>query len=391
MFLDWAGLPKHLLDSILEKLESSTDFIRFGAVCLSWYYITQDHQSKRSKMLYHHHVPMLLVPSEQQHTWSIYNVLEDKFLDLKLSLLHNKRFSGSQGWLVVANKDYTVTLHRPCFISKEDHISDANTSIHLPQLFPEVFQDLEEDPQEEEVEEDFTYGYDYHVFKTLITADPLKNPNDCIIVVKYGTFYELACMRYGKDTTWTKIRGERGCGFEDVVHYKNQLYAMDFKSRLWSFDPCNGTLKWLVPARPYDDSYKRYLVESCEELLVVERLIDFSEDARERLTRMFRVCKLDFGSAKWIEIESLGDVALFVGDNSAISVVASNFNRCQSNCIYFTHDEIGHRCRTNVSCDLGVYNLESKSCKFHYNLDPTIFHRMFRRPPIWIVPLPNAH
>ena len=357
-------------------------------------------------MLRQHQVPLLLVPSEQQQTWTIYNVLEDNLLELKLSFSHDKRFSGSsQGWLVVVNEDYTISLHRPYFISKGDN--DANTSVHLPCLFPpEVFDDEEDDPPldgrvDDRLDARFNdpqseyyigeRGYDYHVSKALITADPLTDPNDSTIIVIYGGLLELACFRYGNDTTWAKIAdGFRG--FEDMVLYKNQLYAIDTCTRLISFDPCNGTIKWVEPTIKSWYAYltKRYLLESCGELLLLVRCINLSPDASERWTGMFKVLKLDAGGAEWIEVEGLGDVALFVGDNSTISVTASNFNGCQRNCIYFTHDEIGLRTRTNRSCDLGVYSLENKSCNLCYNLNPTTFHRMFRRPPIWIVPLPNG-
>ncbi|PON37727.1 hypothetical protein TorRG33x02_346790, partial [Trema orientale] len=382
------------LDSILEKLESSTDFIKYGVVCLSWHHVTKDNQSKRSKMLHHHEVPMLLVPNEQEYSWSIYNVLEDKFLDLNSSISYNKRFCGSsQGWLGVVNNDYTVTLNRPYFTSKGD-ISDGNTSIQLPQLFPpETFLMNPEDLQviEDDPDDIYVFGYDYHVKKIFITADPLSSLKDCTLFVIYGQYYELACMRYEKDKTWKKI-ADGLLGFEDMVYYKNQLYAIDSSSKFRSIDLCNGTINWVAPELHFPPAPSRYLVESCGELLLVERYIEFrGPNALEQETTAFTVLKFDLDRANWIEIESLGTVALFVGDNSAISVVASNFNRCPANCIYFTHDEVAIPSRTDKFFDLGVYSLESKCFTLHYNLDRTTFHRMFQRPPIWIVPLPNGH
>ena len=41
---------------------------------------------------------------------------------------------------------------------------------------------------------------------------------------------------------------------------------------------------------------------------------------------------------KWVKVHSLGDQALFVGDNSSVSLSASSFNGCKANCIYFTDD-----------------------------------------------------
>lgn len=396
---DWAGgLPKHILDSIVEKLESSIDFLRFGVVCDSWYSITKDNRIKRSKMLRHHQVPMLLVPSEEEHTWSIYNVLDEKFLTLKLSLTYDKHLSCScQGWLVITNKDYTVTLCRPCFTLEGD-FNDASKSIHLPCLFPplsEFYQNAEDLPcldnesYVDEIEELLVEGYDFHVLKALITADPLLNPNDCIIFVKYDQC-KLAFLRYGKDTTWTKFADAHK--FQDVVLYKNHIYAIDSFGRLLSFDPYNGIMKWVASGiqTASGGTLNRYLVESFGELLTIERYVRFLECDGHfygRVTVMFKVFKLDFAGAKWVEIKSLGDVALFIGDSSGISVLASKFRGCQANCIYFTHDDA----ELATSCDLGVYFLESQSFNFHYNLDSNVFHRMQRRPPIWIVPLLDGY
>lgn len=44
-------------------------------------------------------------------------------------------------------------------------------------------------------------------------------------------------------------------------------------------------------------------------------------------------------SLPWIEMKNLDDNALFLGDNSSISILASNFPGCQRNSIYFSHDK----------------------------------------------------
>ena len=71
-------------------------------------------------MLRHHQAPMLLIPTEEEHIWRLYKALDCKFLDL--SLLHDQRFSGSsQGWLIMSNKDHTITLHKPSFAVKREN------------------------------------------------------------------------------------------------------------------------------------------------------------------------------------------------------------------------------------------------------------------------------
>ena len=63
---------KHLLDLVLEKLESLKDYLQFGLVCAPWYDVTKDNQTKRMINL-SHQVPMLIVPNKSEHTWDIYD------------------------------------------------------------------------------------------------------------------------------------------------------------------------------------------------------------------------------------------------------------------------------------------------------------------------------
>ncbi|EXC57185.1 hypothetical protein L484_000735 [Morus notabilis] len=286
---------------------------------------------------------MLLIPSEEQ-TWSIYNTLDNKFLGTKLFVPYNKRFSGSsQGWLVAVNKDWTVTLYKPYSMVKGGNNIDTN--ILLPCLFPP---DLEGFFDPDGII-DYAEVYDYHIEKALLTADPLTNPNECMIVVIFGEMQELAIFRIAKDTTWTKINGydhdnkQIMLEIKDICHHNNQIYAVDVHGVLRSFDvtnPCNPTVNLVAPRRASDhSSVKRYLVESYGgKLLQVERHLSWRNEDDGRETKRFRVFRLDFDRAKWIKIKSLGDVSLFLGDNSSISVLASNFIGCEPDSIYFTHD-----------------------------------------------------
>lgn len=72
------------------------------------------------------------------------------------------------------------------------------------------------------------------------------------------------------------------------------------------------------------------------DLLCVRRFFEGETSSK------FMVCKLvlddDNGFVVGeVEVQSIGDDALFLGDNSpSVSVLASNYPGCQPNCIYFT-------------------------------------------------------
>lgn len=365
--------------------------------------------NKQSKLSCHHQVPLLLIPSEDDHTWSTYDVMDNKFLELKQIIPYDKRFCGSsEGWLVTVNKDWTITLYRPYFFVKEGN-STIDTSIHLPCLFPpEVHNfDGEDDgiddvDQLDDLMDDREEIYDYHVHKAIITADPLESRNECIVMVIFGQFCELAFIRLAKDKTWTRIDRRDYIHADDILHYDNHLHALSFRGDLVSIgitDSCISTLK-VLPEFPTDNeakTIKRYVINSYGgELLQVVRYFYFEESNGEiigpRKTEKFKIFSLDFDKRKWNEINNLGDVALFLGDNSSISVLASDFVGCQPSCIYFTHDMDFVEGPIIFSIfDLGMYDVKSRSFKLHYSINSDAFGKMARRPPIWVVPKLNAY
>ena len=88
-------------------------------------------------------------------------------------------------------------------------------------------------------------------------------------------------------------------------------------------------------------------------------------------------------SLPWIEMKNLSANALFLGDNSSISILTSNFLGCQRNSIYFTHD------KDDASLSKQGHNLQSGRIT-SFGLDGEIFAKMRPRGPIFIVPTLNT-
>ncbi|KAI8569445.1 hypothetical protein RHMOL_Rhmol02G0279800 [Rhododendron molle] len=61
---------------------------------------------------------------------------------------------------------------------------------------------------------------------------------------------------------------------------------------------------------------------------------------------------------KFVENRSLGDNALFLGDNAAVSVDASRFPGIKANCIHYTEN-----LRREGGKDIGIYNKEDGSLR----------------------------
>ncbi|GMN43364.1 hypothetical protein TIFTF001_012567 [Ficus carica] len=156
-----------------------------------------------------------------------------------------------------------------------------------------------------------------------MTADPLANPDDCILVVLYGSYREMALIRPAKDTAWTKIVVDDTTMPWDMMCQKNDMYVL------------------LQGARDY---------------------LNWPDvRANTRVMKQVKVYKLELKGSRWVDIEDLGDDnVLFSGDNSSICMAASNFVGCQPNCIYFTHDYDSVGIGSFGPVDMCVYNLKDK-------------------------------
>ena len=288
----------------------------------------------------------------------------------------------------------------------------------------------EEDEDEEEDEEDFLEdegegegkgkGFvaeeeevlrrrEYSIVKGVLSADPTVNSKEYILMVIYGSEQRLAFIKSG-DKDWTYIDG-RAYSIEyhyetdslsppppptlwhmrDIIFHKQRFYVLYFMGQLLTCDVSNIDITGLKVkmmttqdrlGRPFG---KAYLVESLEggELLRVLRIYDSN-----KVTKGFKVYKLVECRmhCEWIEVTSLGNFALFLGDNHSISILASDYPGCEPNSIYFCWDHVlcSHR-RLKGPHDIGVFNLEDGMVVKNYTLDCS-HGPMPMPPPIWILP-----
>lgn len=348
-----------LLNSVLERLESLSDYFQFSVVCTSWYCVAKKNRSKRAKMVSTcHRPPMLLISNDSEDAWNVYNIMADKVLGLQLKV-PNKRFYGSSnGWLIDVEDSFAITLTNPFFRVKGKGEKE-NSIIRLPPLDkgPYIEHGIEGSKQ-----------HGHCVVRGSILGDPLSNANDCIVVVIFGApIFKLAFIILDKDTTWTYI--DRSLFIADVVCFQGKYYAVDQYNSFYSFNNI-GQPKFECPKERHFRHLgrnlvwtpaQRYLVDlNGEELLMVIRYVTFKD--RIAASTSFEVWKMDIDKFWWIEKETLGDVAIFVDDNSSVFAMASNSN-FQPNCIYFTY--LNDRERTIFGDGrpeaFGVYNLQTKS------------------------------
>ncbi|XP_008377012.1 uncharacterized protein LOC126630299 [Malus sylvestris] len=302
-----------------------------------------------------HNPPLLLIQTPKKPEWNLYNPIEDKVLGLQLKF-PNKRLRGSsKGWLIAVNLDFVVTLINP-FLRVKGRQKRADSVIDLPPLAC---------PDNMSSRRKTTF-----VNKATLSADPILEADKCIVMViheRERTGNNLAFFRLTKDTSWTYVVDETLRSLQDV-HVGSKSYVVKEMGTLFSFDITSDQSisdKQLVAADTlecFQKYVKTYIVVLDDnELLMVQRVVEFDDGGR--WTKEVRIFKLNFDMYKWIETETLGDVALFLGDNFSTSVKASNFSGCLPNCIYFNYDFdcVNSYPKHRLDDDYGVYDIESRS------------------------------
>lgn len=167
----------------------------------------------------------------------------------------------------------------------------------------------------------------------------------------------MAFISVDEDATWTYSYVEIQY-IQDVVYVEDKFYAVDIYNKLHSF-AITTQFKWrdvecVAEGFLQKCHMMRYLVESSDhkQLLMIQR---YKSSKFNRYDQRYRVTtKFDADEYKWTKINTL-DVAFFVGENSSIYLLASNFLGCMPNCIYFLHDWD----RVPQPRDFGLYSMKA--------------------------------
>ncbi|XVE64177.1 hypothetical protein DITRI_Ditri07aG0080800 [Diplodiscus trichospermus] len=357
---DWERLPRDLVDLILQRFGSLSDYFKFGAACKAWYSAALE----TINCMLPQQLPMLMVSNDVEDIWNLYSIKEKKLLPLQLPVPYKKPFVGSSyGWLVTMEEDFSVSLLNPFYLVPGKKGCNPSAFIALPPVQPpkpNVF---------------WAQYSDYHIHKAVLSANPVSSPDDYMVMVIFGAYFHLAFIRPSRDKEWTYV-SQDWRQYGDAIYYQDHFYAVDQNGRLLYCDVTDKPIfKYLPSNQPQVmDWSKKYLVKSIlGELLLVERIKKWTSEEDSDHPIEIKVWKLIISceGSKWMEIKSIGDSALFLGDNNS-SVIASNFPGCHPNSIYFT--------------DLGVYDMETGSFTPHYTTDNVRRLKMARQRPIWIVP-----
>ncbi|CAE5985603.1 unnamed protein product [Arabidopsis arenosa] len=395
--VDWSTLPKDLLDLISKSLESSFDLVQFRSVCSSW-----RSAAEPKRPLPTHHLPIL--PDNGG------SLFPDSAVGFRLSqrsiLLikpheppHNE--ADSFGWLIKVEEDLNV----PRKVTLLDPLCDKRNSI--PENFPRVL-----DMSKFKVRE-LGREFKLHYFNTvgdivesLYLEKAVVKYLDCDVEYKFVLLTihvsgKLAVFR-SWDRAWTVIN-DMPSPYDDVILFDGFFFAVDNNGRTVVVD--YSSLKLTLVASPVFGGDKKFLIESCGEMLLVDMYLSleavegdpgFVEEIFEHpafymneRTVKFKVYRFVEREESWVEVEDLGDKMLFLGDDSTFSASASDilptsdgssvfFNGNVFNGNVFNGEDLG----AMQDRDLGVFDLRTGKIELVQKLPE--YAKLFWPPPPWI-------
>lgn len=231
--------------------------------------------------------------------------------------------------------------------------------------------------------------------KKIVLSNSPSGGSDFLALAIINKTGDLAYWKDGLNS-WGLIRGARSfC--EDVIYFNGLFYAVDKYGSIAVCDVSGDSpiVEFIRTPRAIDGDMQ-YLVNANGELLLVTRYLELATDLAQLQfgigtyeTHEFRVFKLELSGRKWERVMSLGGTMLFLGENSSLALVATDFPGCKGNRIYFTDDysELDYGGFPG-NHDLGIFNLEDGTIE-QLPCYPRNSHSHLQwPPPIWITPNP---
>ncbi|KAF3456686.1 hypothetical protein FNV43_RR01340 [Rhamnella rubrinervis] len=370
---EWSELQTDVSELILKKL-ALVEIFRFRAVCSSWKIAAESYISSQSYNPSRKTPWLMLGMDKHNDPFYLFNLTESKCYRVRsIFKFYYRRFwclGSSDGWLLLFQETGETHLVNPF----------SGAEIQLPWMSTLV-------KYENMMSHDDVGG------KAVFSSDPCRS-NNFSVAFMYSDHkwpHRLAFCDCG-DESWRLTSMKHQC-YADVICYKDNVYAIsptravvDIWDILSQFP--KKVVDYVTPrvSRSLLDQWgwlplrnhvqiicqMTTLVKSMGEILVVDRIMVANNFWS---TIGFSVSKLDCGGERnrTLPVQTLPDLALFVGPLSAASVSTQDCPELEPNSIYF----VDHDC-------LGVYDLKQR--KINRNR-----HAMWKNigySTAWVIPNP---
>lgn len=374
---DFSELPEELIDNVMKRLTCIEDFGRSAAVCKSWRSTAATLKTQKQPCF----PPSLMLTNDDtdaQNLRTFFCLSRKREFTVKLRDIQGRRCWGSPfGWMVTFGLDKRFHLFNPF----------SGVRLNLPRQSTFEHQYKRKMPPE--------YLRRCCPRKFFLSSNPslcsttesIQNQS-CMVIALCDPHGKLYYAKPG-DKAWTAIETPRNWN-EDAIYFDGLVYALDQHGMLIVCDIHADHPKLTrIEASPPHDPRRRdtfYLVEISGELHLVVRHRELLVDGLDRrnshyITKYFHVHKFDFQAKRWIQVHSLGEYALFVGNNASFVILANDYLDLKGNAIYHTDDNRG-QFHMDFS-DMSIYDLEKKTLEPFY-FGTNVLSRFCR--PIFIIP-----
>ncbi|KAK9668704.1 hypothetical protein RND81_13G079700 [Saponaria officinalis] len=383
MMAFWTALPLDVLGAIAMKLEAIEDFIYFSAVCRTWNNVSTliKHQWRPAP------VPWLLLAGNTHENpgcvRKVFSLDRNKCYQLRLPETFGTRCWGSTyGWVAMVGSDFSCQLFNPL----------TKARISFPTLKTIVTNPWED-------EQYISWFLACYLFKVTVLKVSQNDHHEFVIMVLYEDGKAAVFARHG-DQSWTPVRIRESvmhARMVDVAAWNDYVFALYDDGEIWGWHVEKFHRLKLVKPRRYSPTtsviyatYKEtgadsiYLVQSSSFGLLMVLRLRYKVDLRNLVddvsdadyvypTHYFEVYIHDPKEKRWVKIDDLGDMALFVGGNASMSVSVAHATSLQRSCIYFTDDDYDYwEMRGKPSGrNMGVYDLKSDQVWQFYEGDDT--------------------
>lgn len=365
---NWAGLPRDLIDSILNKLLHLSDHVRFGAVCKSWNSAAKNHYKEKRALLCNHQLPWLLAsPAGPDYQ------IKRRLCSITTKEICNFEFQ-------MPSSIYSPTCSCGCltFIDTRTRTIMVFNPLSGARFFLPPLK----------------VGFDMPA-GVRFSRDPFLGSFEVITLASDGYAasdgFAVAYLN-SSDQFWTysKKRVRPQDNFIEFTFYKDGILGLTDWGKIRSMHVNSGVgIKFrkieLTSRLPSGDNVDHHFVETTSgDLVMVHRFHDRDDELK---FKKYKVNKLVYagedsyqkgGRFEVIPMNSLdGDSFFLCGDSSeGISVLASNYPGCKPNSIYYPDC---HNIRR-----MKVVNIEDGSVESFFITKDKAYRKALS--PFWIVP-----
>lgn len=200
------------------------------------------------------------------------------------------------------------------------------------------------------------------------------------------------------DRAWTVIN-DMPSPYDDVIVFDGRFFGVDNNGRTVVVDFAD--LKLELVASPVYGGDKKFLIESCGEMLMVDMYLSmeevdgdpgFGEEVFEHhavfmneRTVKFKVFKFVEREKSWVEVKDLGGKMLFLGDDCNFTASASDLlPSCGGgSCVFFNGNVFNEDdVEAMQDRDLGVFDFRSGKIELVHKRPE--YAKLFWPPPPWI-------